>query len=131
MKFNLINTILLALVVIVVVLPASLYAYNYLQENMPPSMSDYCRANGFREVFGCDDGSFKAIRENYVEGFSQVMPDGRRVDCPFTLPQYQEGECGDFVVQGFCESRDICGVENSCVSGIDCPGECINWTCAH
>jgi hypothetical protein len=129
MKPDLTNIIILALVTIVIVLPASLYAYNYLHESAPPSISDYCRANGYREVFPCADGSFKAIRDDYTEGFSQVMPDGRRVDYPFTLPQYQEGECRDFVVQGFCEDRDICLEDNSCVSDLDCTGECVNWTC--
>ena len=78
------------------------------------------------------DGSFKAIRENFAEGFRQVQPDGSFKDCPFTLPQYQEGECLDYVVPGFCTDDDICTYENPCLSAVDCPfgHACIDWQCS-
>ncbi len=129
MKMNPTNLIIIALVIVVIALPAYLYLTDALYGRMP-SLSEYCRANGYREVFPCKDGSFKAIRENYVEGFSQVFPNGSRVDCPFTLPEYQRDQCRDFVVPGFCSPQDICGLDNSCVSDLDCPGRCVNWTCS-
>jgi hypothetical protein len=120
-----------ALLLVVVVIPLVMFLSENILPPEPQSIKDYCRANGFREVFGCDDGSFKAIRERFGEGFRQVYPDGTYYDCPFTLPEYQEGECKDFVVPGFCTDDDICLDENSCLSDIDCGNgeKCIGWKC--
>jgi hypothetical protein len=132
MKLDLTNLIIIALVIVVIVLPASLYAYSHLQDGRTPSISDYCGANGYLEVFPCTDGSFQAIREEYTEGFSIIKKDGSRLDCPFTLPQYQEGECRGYTTAGTCGyAGNICGMQDACVSDIDCPGEkCVNWTCS-
>jgi hypothetical protein len=120
----------LALIIIVVVIPAALYISHVLNPYATPRITDYCNANGYREVFACADGSFQTIREDYTEGFSIVRPDGSRLDCPFTLPQFQEGECRDYTVQGMCGGENLCESGNPCVSDLDCPGECVNWTCS-
>ena len=132
MKDKFTAAVIVVLVLIVGVIPFSLYVLENYSPGEPQSVKDYCRANGFREVFGCNDGSFKAIRENFAEGFRQVQPDGSFKDCPFTLPQYQEGECLDYVVPGFCTDDDICTYENPCLSAVDCPfgHACIDWQCS-
>jgi hypothetical protein len=112
MKFDLTNTVIIVLVVIAIVLPASLYAYEYLYESAP-KISDYCNTNGFREVFNCTDGSFQAIREKYTEGFRIVKADGSHFDCPFTLPQYQEGECSTYTINQMCGGDNLCEQESS------------------
>ncbi|UCD02799.1 MAG: hypothetical protein JSV63_03375 [Candidatus Aenigmatarchaeota archaeon] len=130
MKFDLTNTAIIVLVAIVIVIPASLYAYYYIEQRQPPSISDYCGANGFREVFPCTDGSFQSIRDVYAEGFRIVKTDGSYIDCPFTLPQYQEGECRTYTTQQLCGGDDLCAIEGSCVSDLDCAGECADWACS-
>jgi hypothetical protein len=121
-----------ALLFIVAAIPAWMYASENLFRK-PPSIRDYCGANGFLDVYPCRDGSFQAVRENYTEGFTIVRPDGSRFPCPFTLPQYQQGDCIEYSTGGMCGYMgDICGRENPCVSGADCSGgkTCGNWTCA-
>jgi len=98
-----------------------------------PEISDYCRKNGFMEVFGCRDGSFKAIREDYANGFRQVLADGFYLDCPFSLPESQVPQCRLYMSTGYCYDRDLCLVNGSCVSDADCTetgSVCVNWTCS-
>lgn len=130
MKFNFTNIVIIALVAVVVIIPAGLYVSEYLGDKTP-SITDYCNTNGFREVYPCTDGSFQAIREVYTEGFRIVKPDGTGFECPFTLPQYQVGECREYTTAGTCGyTGNICEDNNACVSDLDCPGECLNWTCS-
>ncbi len=130
MKFNFTNMAIIALVAVVVIIPAGLYLSEYLNDETP-SITDYCNTNGFREVYPCTDGSFQAIRDDYTEGFSIIRTDGSRLDCPFTLPQYQEGECRDYTTSGMCGGDNLCEIANSCVSDMDCTDqECINWSCS-
>jgi hypothetical protein len=120
-----------ALLVIVLAIPAWMYASENLLKK-PPSISDYCGANGYYDVYPCRDGSFQAIRENYTEGFTIVRPDGSSFPCPFTLPEYQEGDCIDYTVNGTCGYMgNICGIEGACLSDADCDEgvSCGNWTC--
>jgi hypothetical protein len=120
-----------ALLLIVLAIPA----WMYISENVPkkpPSLSDYCAANGFFDVYPCMDGSFQAVRENFTEGFTIVRPDGSSFSCPFTLPQYQEGDCIDYTTNGTCGYiGNICAKDGACLSNADCaPGKsCGNWTC--
>ncbi len=130
MKPDATNTIIIVLFILVIVIPAALYASHVLNPGESPRITDYCSANGYLEVYPCADGSFQAIRENYTEGFSIIRKDGSRLDCPFTLPQYQEGECRTYTTAGMCGGENLCGLGNSCVSDLDCAGECINWTCS-
>ncbi len=131
MKLDLTNTLIIALVVIVVIVPTGLYVYDYIAGE-EPKMTEYCNANGYKEVYPCRDGSFQSIREVYTEGFRIVKVNGRTLDCPFTLPQYQQGECAEYTTAGMCGyTGDICGNEGACVSDADCHGlECVNWTCS-
>jgi len=130
MKPDLTNGMLIALLILVVIVPAALYLADYAESHNPISMKDYCNASGFEEVFPCADGSFQAIRQNYTEGFRIVKPDGSMVDCPFTLPQYQAGECAEYTTAGMCGGQNLCAIENSCVRDADCRGTCMNWTCS-
>ncbi len=130
MKVDFTLIIVIVLAVVVFAVPAGLYAMEQLRDKTPV-ITDYCSANGFLEVYPCIDGSFQAIRESYSEGFRIVRPDGTGFDCPFTLPQYQVGECAEYTTGGMCGYMDnICGNNNACVSDLDCAGECINWSCS-
>jgi len=130
MKMSLTNIIIAALVAVVVVVPAALYISDYAKSHKALSMDDYCSANGFEEVFPCIDGSFQSIRANYTEGFRIVKPDDSTLDCPFTLPQYQVGECAEYTTAGMCGGDNLCEKSNSCVRDADCSGKCLNWTCS-
>ena len=129
MKLDFTTVAILALVVVVIAVPAVLYAANLLSPDQRPSISSYCSANGYLEVYPCIDGAFQAIREDYTEGFSIVKSDGSLLECPFTLPQYQTGECADYTTAGMCGGQNLCGIDGSCVSDLDCEGKCVNWTC--
>jgi len=98
-----------------------------------PGISDYCRKNSYMEVFGCRDGNFKAIREDYGNGFREVLADGFYLDCPFSLPESQTPQCRLYMSLGYCYDQDLCLVNGSCVSDMDCSdtgGKCVNWTCS-
>ncbi|MFH0956682.1 MAG: hypothetical protein V1813_02355 [Candidatus Aenigmatarchaeota archaeon] len=121
-----------ALFVIVVAIPAWMYFSENPLFRGPPSIRDYCGENGYYDVYPCVDGSFQAVKEDLAEGFTIVRPDGSTLDCPFTFPQYQQGECIDYTTNGTCGYMgNICGKENACVSGADCEAgkTCGNWTC--
>jgi hypothetical protein len=121
-----------ALLIIVLAIPAWMYFSDSFPLPGPPSISDYCEANGYYDVYPCSDGSFQAVRENYTEGFTIVRPDGSSFSCPFTLPQYQQGDCIDYTTAGMCGYMgNICGKDGACVSGADCGSgkTCGNWTC--
>ncbi len=132
MKEKVTYILIAALVVVVVAIPAYMYATDVLSGDTI-TKADYCGANGYLEVYPCTDGSFQAIHENYSDGFRIVKPDGSTLDCPFTLPQYQEGECIDYTTAGTCGYMgNICESEDSCVSDVDCAAgsRCTDWQCA-
>lgn len=121
-----------ALLAIVVAIPA----WMYVSENLfrkPPSIKDYCGANGYYDVYPCMDGSFQAVRNDFTEGFTIVRPDGSKLACPFTLPQYQEGGCMDYTANGTCGYMgNVCGKEGACLSDADCADgkKCADWACS-
>jgi hypothetical protein len=131
MKPGTTHLLIAALLVIVVAIPVALYTQENFFPDNSPTLGDYCGSAEFREVFGCVDGSFQTIRENYTEGFRIVMPDGSGFDCPFTLPQYQVGQCKDYT-SGQCSGEDLCATEGACVSDKDCPlgSTCTDWRCS-
>lgn len=120
-----------ALLFIVVAIPVWMYASENLLRR-PPSINDYCGANGYYDVYPCLDGSFQAVRSDFTEGFTIVRPDGSSFPCPFTLPQYQAGDCIEYTTGGMCGYiGNICAKEGACLSDADCADgmECGNWTC--
>lgn len=130
MKIDSTTVIIISLAVIVFAIPAGLYVHEQLKDDTP-RITDYCNTNGYLEVYPCIDGSFQAIKQNYTDGFSIVKPDGSGISCPFTLPQYQVGECAEYTTGGMCgQMGNICEDNNACVSDLDCAGECVNWSCA-
>ncbi len=130
MKLDTTTIAIIVFAIIVIAIPAGLYAADQLSDKTP-RIADFCNANGYWRVDPCIDGSFQAIKEPYTEGFSIVRPDGSGFSCPFTLPQYQVGECIDYTTGGACGYMgNICEENNACVSDLDCAGECINWSCS-